>query len=131
MDTTTKTLDVPPVKVEITEHETNLANSRLDVFTNDEPTHGNAHHYYVIDPPEGSSHGLQFQKGPIKEKGVNGITHEALLAIILHRLRAFQTSEYKCRENVAVINLLEEALMWLHKRTQGREARGVEGTHKV
>ena len=29
------------------------------------------------------------------------------------------------------ITKLEEALMWLRKRTMGRENRGVEGTNKV
>ena len=43
----------------------------------------------------------------------------------------FQHSEYSSRENAVVITKLEEALMWLRKRTLDREARGVEGTSKI
>lgn len=35
----------------------------------------------------------------------------------------------RCRENSMAITKLEEALLWLRKRTMGREQRGVEGTH--
>lgn len=116
---------------EITEHEQNLANRLLKVRANDEPSHGGANHVYVLDPPEGKTVVIRFQDGPIKEVGVNGVTHEALIAIILDRMRAFQESGYKCRENAIAITKLEEALMWLHKRTENREQRGVEGTHQV
>ena len=73
---------------------------------------------------------LSFQNGPIKEAGVNGITHEVLLAVLIDRMRSFQDGDYACRENAIALTKLEEALMWLNKRTQGREARGVEGTHE-
>lgn len=75
---------------------------------------------------------LLFQNGPVKEngEGVNGITHEVLLAILIDRLQGFQSGPYKNRENAVAITKLEEALMWLHKRTLDREARGVEGTHQ-
>ena len=46
-------------------------------------------------------------------------------------LNGFQNSDYKCRENAIAITKLEEALMWLRKRTMARENRGVEGTHLV
>ncbi len=122
---------------EITEHETNLANRRLHVFANDELGSGGAHHRYILEPPDGAVTTIRFQDGPIKEVGVNGATHEALLAIVLHRLRAFQYGDgvvpgrYACRENAIAITKLEEGLMWLQKRTQNREARGVEGTHEL
>lgn len=76
---------------------------------------------------------LAFQNGPVKEngEGVNGITHEVLLAVVIDRLQGFQSGPYKNRENAVALTKLEEALMWLHKRTRDREARGVEGTHKV
>lgn len=118
----------------ITEHETNEANRKVVVEAVDALGQGNASQKYRVSLLDGNllchtfAH-IEFQNGPIQEVGVNGITHEVLLAIILDRLRAFQTSEYKCRENAIAITKLEEALMWLHKRTQGREARGVEGTH--
>lgn len=74
---------------------------------------------------------IHFQEGPIKECGVNGICNEDLLLMVITRLQMFQDSPYKCRENAVAITKLEEAAMWLRKRTMDREVRGVEGTHTV
>lgn len=74
---------------------------------------------------------IHFQEGPIKECGVNGVCNEDLLVMVIRRLEGFQNSEFKCRENACAITKIEEALMWLRKRTTGRENRGVEGTHEV
>jgi hypothetical protein len=71
---------------------------------------------------------IGFQNGPIKEFGVNGITQEALLAIVIDRLRSFQTGPFSCRENAIALTHIEEALMWLQRRTVARIKRGVEGT---
>lgn len=70
-----------------------------------------------------------FQEGPIKECGVNGVCNEDLIAMVICRLEHFQKSEFACRENALAITKLEEALLWLRKRTMGREKRGVEGTN--
>lgn len=72
---------------------------------------------------------IHFQEGPIKECGVNGVCNEDLIAMVITRLEHFQKSEFACRENDLAITKLEEALLWLRKRTMGREQRGVEGTH--
>lgn len=74
---------------------------------------------------------IHFQEGPIKEKGVNGINNEDAIVMVIRRLEEFQNSEFKCRENAVAITKLEEALMWLRKRTMGRENRGVVGTSAV
>ena len=74
---------------------------------------------------------IHFQEGPIKECGVNGVCDEDLIVMVIRRLEGFQDSEFKCRENACAITKLEEALLWLRKRTMGRENRGVEGTHTV
>lgn len=74
---------------------------------------------------------IHFQEGPIKECGVNGVCNEDLLNIVIDRLEHFQNSEFNCRENAIAITKLEEALLWLRKRTMSREQRGVEGTHIV
>lgn len=71
---------------------------------------------------------IHFQEGPIKECGVNGVCNEDLIAMVICRLEHFQKSEWACRENAMAITKLEEALLWLRKRTMGRESRGVEGT---
>lgn len=72
---------------------------------------------------------LNFQCGPIKEAGVNGVMNEDVIAMVITRLEHFNQSDFKCRENAMAITKLEEALLWLRKRTIGRENRGVEGTH--
>lgn len=56
---------------------------------------------------------------------------EALLAVVIDRLRGFQSGPYGCRENAVALTKIEEATMWLQKRTRDRMARGVEGTNKL
>lgn len=74
---------------------------------------------------------IHFQNGAIKEYGVNGVCNEDLIRMVIDRLEGFQTTDFKCRENAIAITKLEEALLWLNKRTVARELRNVEGTHVV
>lgn len=71
---------------------------------------------------------VNFQKGPVKENGINGCHNEDLIAIVIDRIQGLNTGNFKCRENSLAITKLEEAMMWLNKRTQDRRDRGVEGT---
>ncbi len=73
---------------------------------------------------------IQFQLGPVKEVGVNGVTNEALLAIVLHRLRVLN-EKFPCRENSQAITNIEQGQMWLEQRTRNRQKRGVEGYNLV
>ena len=59
----------------------------------------------------------------------DGTTNEEVLAVLIDRLQ-FLNSKFPCRENAIAITKLEEALMWLNRRTEHRKARGVEGTHQ-
>lgn len=105
------------------------------VFRLDKPGPGGAFHEYEII--ERAKHGIPsfamiyFQKGPVKEAGINGCHNEDLIAVVIDRLMCFQASTYSCRENAIALTKLEEALMWLRKRTENREIRGVEGTSEV
>jgi hypothetical protein len=91
----------------------------------------NAPHHFSVTNTEGEVLSvIDFQEGPIKENGVNGVCNEDLIAMVITRLEGFQKSEFACRDNALAITKLEEALLWLRKRTMGREARGVEGTHQ-
>lgn len=74
----------------------------------------------------GGAH-FMFQSGPIPDVGINGLTDEVLIAIVLDRLRGFQQGGFPCRQNALAITKLEEALMWLNNRTEDRIRRGVEG----
>lgn len=89
---------------------------------------GAPHHFDVTDLQGNLLSQIHFQEGPIKEMGVNGCCNEDLLNMVIKRLECFQKTEFSCRENALAITKLEEALMWLRKRTQERELRGVEGT---
>ncbi len=65
---------------------------------------------------------------PFRHDQDDGFTNEVLLAIVLDRLRAFQSGALACRENALAITKLEEALHWLGHRSKQRTTRGVEGT---
>ncbi len=73
---------------------------------------------------------IKFQNGPVKEAGYNGSSHEALLAVLLDRMEGFQSGQFANPANAMALNKLEEARLWLNKRTMDRVARGVEGTHQ-
>jgi hypothetical protein len=76
---------------------------------------------------------LQFIHKEPKEEGsteletiVDGTTNEELLEVLLNRLNFLQ-SKFPCRENAIAITKLDEALLWLNKRTADRIKRNVEG----
>jgi hypothetical protein len=144
---TQPTQDTPMTR-ELADHIVNPANDKLKITVEDAPGAGGAHHFYVIsgfDPRNNpSAEGIAFsgedegpnvfpflfQNGPINEVGVNGITHEALLVILIDRLRCFQSGPYNCFENACALTHLEAAQASLHSRTRARMDRGVEGTHQ-
>ena len=112
----------------ITSHKVNGLNDAITISALDGPGAGGACHHYRLASEEFCFE-LRFQNGPIKEAGVNGLSNEAILAVVEHRLLGFQSSEFACRENQEALNKLQEAMMWLHKRTRERVTRGVEGTN--
>lgn len=119
---------------ELFSHKVNGLNESLKIEVLDEPGQGNACHEYAIvysfrDIPDVRTC-INFQNGPIQEAGVNGISNEALLAIVEDRLLGFQSGPYSCRENAVALTKLQEAMMWLQKRTLDRVRRGVEGTNQ-
>ncbi len=140
----------------LTSHIVNPCNDKITIEVMDEPGPGGANHEYHISYPftpkdgqlpsgDGLNHEYRhFQNGAIAEVGTNGTTHEVDLAILIDRMRGFQygrkgdgsfdesiRGKYACRENALALTYLEEAQMWLQKRTRDRMARSVEGTMKV
>lgn len=100
------------------------------VGVHDEPGAGGASHVYSISGYAGVPAVFTFQNGPVKEvAGWNGVTNEALLAIVADRLEGFQNGKFKCKENEAALGDVLDALKWLEERTVRREAAGTEGTH--
>lgn len=117
---------------ELTDHivDGDSANHQVKIEVLDEPGAGWACHRYEISDRRGCLAKINFQNGPIKDVGVNGVTQEALLAIVIDRLRSFQAGPYACDDNQWALEHLEAALGFLQKRTRARIARGVEGTHE-
>jgi len=127
----------------ITSHAVNPANERLQIEVVDAPGAGGASHRYVItgfdamtnksfDPKRDKRTAVLvlFQNGAIGEVGVNGVTHEALLAIVADRLECFQQGPFACDENAEALHYIREAQAALHLRTAARAAAGIEGTHE-
>jgi hypothetical protein len=124
-------------------HKANPLNDKLNIQALDEPGAGGASHVYAIsgmqmhrnvaalacpDPEDDNAATIIFQCGPIAEQGVNGITQEVLLAIVIDRLECFQEGPYPCNENQMALLHAKKALIWLYERTLKRMERGVEGT---
>ena len=128
---------------ELYDHKRNKFNrEHIEVKTADLRASDNAHHKYLIevwDDPSGGvqpqdqvihSVELQFQNGGLKEVGANGITDQALLAIVMDRLKSFNDGQFRCRENSLAITHLELVLMYMEERANDRARRGVEGERK-
>ena len=72
-------------------------------------------------------HTVEFQdRNPAD--AITGPSNEILIAVLIDRMQGFQNGPGKCRENAIALTHLEEALLWLQKRTRERLSRGVEGT---
>jgi hypothetical protein len=123
--------------------EGDSANHQLDIGVLDEAGSGGASHFYVIAgfdtdtnpsrpawPASIDMLAVLFQNGPIKEVGVNGVTHEALLVILIDRLEGFQDGPFASSDNAEALYHLNLALRALQRRTKARIARRVEGTHQ-
>ena len=74
---------------------------------------------------------IDFQEGPIKENGVNGVANEDLIMMVIARLEGFQKSEYACQDNADALEHLYATMDKLNIRTKKRIERGVEGTSKI
>jgi hypothetical protein len=74
---------------------------------------------------------LQFFERDAGGKIINdGTTNEEVLAMLIDRLKAVN-ERVPARETSIAVTKIEEALLWLNKRTTDRKARGVEGTFHV
>jgi len=60
----------------------------------------------------------------------DGTTNEEVLKVLIDRCQSLH-AKFPSRETALAITKMEEALMWLEKRTRDRLARGVEGMAKA
>lgn len=127
---------------EITSHIVNPANDKIRITVLDQQGAGGANHVYGLsgmdfirneaamktpdDQPEGDV-SIIFQCGGIAEHGVNGVTQEALLAIVADRLECFQAGPFASVYNQQALEHVKAAQDALQSRTRERMARGVEG----
>jgi hypothetical protein len=93
--------------------------------------HASYHFFYRFYNESQKLASLKFHAGPLGE-GVppGGVSNEALLAVVIDRLRAFQKGAFSCRESALALTHLETALLWLRERARERKERGVEGDYK-
>lgn len=103
-----------------------------EIFVGGEKRYNSQSEYRILkrDDTHDVLASINFQKGPIAEVGINGVFMEDLLNIVANQLEQFQQSEYATRENAVALTKVQEALMWLKKRTEDRSIRGVLGTYQ-
>jgi hypothetical protein len=90
------------------------------------------------NPAGGTTSGLGFeikwQDGPLQFDGTrrepNGAFVEDIIAAAIGRIQYYQLSKFHCLHNAVALGHLLAAQEALKERTQDREDRGVEGTHK-
>jgi hypothetical protein len=96
-------------------------------------------HTYKVSNFEKPNNGqvIQFiHKEPIVEGQpelktiADGTTTEELLLVLIDRTN-FLNKKFPCRENSIAITKLDEALLWLNKRTEDRKKRKVEGKNEL
>src|SRR5690348_10068765 len=98
---------------EITTHKSNACNEAITLTADDTPGPGGANDLYTITWRKQYRDGipasaiLPFQSGPVDRLGPNGLTNEALLAVLIDRLEGFQRGPFACHQNeVALAGLL-------------------------
>jgi hypothetical protein len=78
---------------------------------------------------------VAWQNGPLavdgERKEPNGCFVETIIAIAIDRLNFYEQSKFASDYNKSALHHLHLAMAALEQRTKDREARGVEGTHKV
>ena len=111
----------------------------IEVLVLDKKGAGGARHKYNVvckeaDPEKGGQRELghiAFQNGNRLENGINGLTNEALLAIVAHRCQDFMEGPFPHETTRMALEAIRAGLAHLESRTADRKARGVEGQEKA
>ena len=87
-------------------------------------------HFYTIEKDGTVLGNIAFQNGPVGEVGVNGVTSEALLAIIIHRTKILNEM-FPSSYNELALHSLCGALTAFEAITKDRVKRQVEGLNQL
>lgn len=103
-----------------------------EISYDEEKKYNNYHHFQIAAIPEPPVllAKIDFQEGPVKEVGLNGVSERDLLEIVKFRLQNFQNSPFKCTYNGDALNAVINAIAFLDARTADRERRNVEGYNR-
>lgn len=71
---------------------------------------------------------VAFQQGAVPKNGVNGVTNEALLQILIHRTEIIN-SQFPCDENFHALSYMRAALNCFNDRTARRKSAGIKDTY--
>ena len=116
---------------EIRTHRDGLGLNDLITITADDLGVGGASHNYKLTIEGGMESSIHFQYGPRNEdSSVAGVTDQAVLAVVIDRMKCFQAGPFGCRENALALTKMEEALHWMRARAEDRQNRGVLGKNE-
>jgi hypothetical protein len=109
--------------------EADKASSAMEIVAHGKPGPSGANNVYAIhgfSPKNNPSYTastagvgmtIYFQNGPVSQKGPNGTTMEALLAVVADRLNGFQNGTFPCEENAEALEHLNKAIAALQRRS--------------
>lgn len=100
------------------------------VFAEGDPSLPKWGHEYTVGPSYRVLADLRFQWGGVAKHGINGLTNEAVLAVLIHRIGVLN-EKFPCEQNELAIGNLRTALAVLESRTADRVKRGVEGKEEA
>lgn len=125
-------METRPTVRRITTHIVDGKNHNEAVVCIDKPGQGGACHEYQLGAGDTRTEVyIPFQNGPIQEVGVNGVSNEQLLAVIIDRLELFQNGPFACAFSSQALQHARACMDWMLKRTRDRLNRGVEGRNQA
>jgi hypothetical protein len=78
---------------------------------------------------------ISWQNGPLgrgnDRREPNGAFVEDVIQAVIRRIEFYQSTQFHCTDNADALKALQIAAEHLDNRTKNREAREVEGTHKL
>jgi hypothetical protein len=98
-----------------------ICNEQITILAKGLPNTGGAHTVYTINDKV-----IEFQVGNPAD-GVNGITNEALLAIVIDRLQGFVNGPFHSIDTHVALANCKRAMECLHHRTRDRIENGKLG----